>query len=271
MSLVVSLRIPDGIVIAADSLATTQMQFFGKTNIPATCPECRKDIELRDVQMPPVNTPASTFSYAQKLFSFHERFGIGSYGMGIINARTIYYHVKLLEKKLREDGSKVDRVSDAAESVRDYFQSQLREQMPDLDGAPDDFYPLGLQVVGYNDDEAKTMQVQIGKEPKIEPQTGLGCTVGGDLLVVNKLWTIEKEFPQRAVNYGAFSLQDAIDYATFLIDTTADSQRFTSLIPTVGGEVDIALITSLKPFTWIRCKELVKVLEKVNTADALQR
>jgi hypothetical protein len=38
------------------------------------------------------------------------------------------------------------------------------------------------------------------------------------------------------------------------------------MIPTVGGEVDIALITHIgKPvFTWVKYKELIKILEKIN-------
>ena len=62
--------------------------------------------------------------------------------------------------------------------------------------------------------------------------------------------------------YGSFSLKDAIDYAEYLINATANFQRFANTIPSVGGEVDVALITSFRPFVWIKCKELTTRLEE---------
>ncbi len=59
-----------------------------------------------------------------------------------------------------------------------------------------------------------------------------------------------------------FSLQDAIDYAKFLIRTTADYQRFSGRMPTVGGEIDVALITNRHGFRWIAQKSLYQLLEK---------
>lgn len=84
------------------------------------------------------------------------------------------------------------------------------------------------------------------------------CYVTGDLSVVGLLWAN----PQGAnANFGAFSLQDAIDYSKFLIRTTADFQRFSGNMPTVGGEIDIALVTNHRGFRWIAQKELYRKLD----------
>lgn len=56
--------------------------------------------------------------------------------------------------------------------------------------------------------------------------------------------------------FQAFSLQDAVEYAEFIIDSTAKAQRFSRELPTVGGAIDIALITPFDDFTWIKRKEL---------------
>jgi hypothetical protein len=82
------------------------------------------------------------------------------------------------------------------------------------------------------------------------------CT--GDPTVVNMLWP----GGQLTANVVAFSLQDAIDYAKFLIRTTADYQRFSGKWQTVGGEIDIALITNRNGFQWIAQKQLYQILEK---------
>lgn len=62
---------------------------------------------------------------------------------------------------------------------------------------------------------------------------------------------------------GRMTLQDGIDFALFLIQTTVNFQRFTDGIvkdpgtfPGVGGPIDVAVITP-KGFEWIQKKELV--------------
>ena len=57
------------------------------------------------------------------------------------------------------------------------------------------------------------------------------------------------------------TVQDAIDYAEFAINSTAAYQRFSMMIPTVGGDVDVALVTAYTGFKWIKYKELTKILE----------
>lgn len=269
MTLVVSLRIPDGIVLAADSLQTTQATIIpGLQEVKTKCSKCGEEVTLKKIAMPPIQVPMSTSSYAQKLFPFAQRFGAASFGSGIVNKRTIYYHMKILEKSLSSES--IESVSQAAEKILGYFDGQLKDELRqrdmDIDSAPDDFYPFGFQVVGYETDEdvsGKTVEVLIGKQSRKKEIEGIGCTVSGDRQVVTKLWELRDEDPRLATNYGGFSLQDAIDYAEFLIQTTAVHQRFSNMIPTVGGEVDIALITTYSGFKWIKYKQLTEVLEEI--------
>jgi hypothetical protein len=258
LSLVVSLRIPDGIVIAADSLSTAQGTLKVQAQLRVPCPNCKKEFELSDLPLPPMPVPLSTSSFAQKLFPFAGKFGVGTFGMGVVNQRTIYYHMKGLEKR---HVSGVSTITEAAEIIRSYFDEQLSRQVPDLSKAPEDFSPLGFQVVGYDGDENKTIELRIGKKTTVVPYTGLGCTISGDGKVVIKLWELGQKEPSLQHSYPLFSLQDAIDHAEFLIRTTADYQRFTAMMPTVGGAIDIALVTSYHDFTWIKRKRLAEILE----------
>lgn len=269
MTLVVSLRVPDGVVIAADSLQTTQATIIpGLKEYETTCPKCAKQITLREIPGPPIQMPMSTSSYAQKLFPFKEKFGVASFGSGIVNSRTIYYHMKILEKSLSKQS--IDSVSEAADEILDYFDAELKKDLKKrnlkIASAPEEFYPFGFQVVGYETDEdisGKTIEVLIGKQSREKDIQGIGCTVSGDRQVVTKLWELREEDPRLATNYGSFSLQDAIDYAEFLIRTTAIHQRFSNMIPTVGGNVDIALVTTYSGFRWIKFKNLTKILEEI--------
>jgi hypothetical protein len=77
---------------------------------------------------------------------------------------------------------------------------------------------------------------------------------------VQAIWSLQKEHPENQPPYHTFSVQDAIDYAEFLIQTTISHQRFSQTIPSVGGDIDIALVTPFDGFQWIRQKPLGKVL-----------
>ena len=258
MSLVVSLRIPDGVVIAADSLTTLQGQIAFMPQIEISCPKCSQKIKSEN--SPPLMMPTalSTSTYGQKLFCFGENYGIGAFGQSILLGKSVGYLIERLEHETNL--TDLEGVSDLGHILRDRFDKLIHEQIKDIDRAPDDFYPLGFQVAGYDSDEGKTIEVKIGKNSQIVPIIGMGCTFSGAGQVVLKLWELARQEKMQPTNYAAFSLQDAIDYADFLINTTASYQRFALMIPNVGGEVDIALVTPYRKFTWIRRKKLSRII-----------
>ena len=102
----------------------------------------------------------------------------------------------------------------------------------------------------------------IGRKNIKRRRATIGCTIAGDLKVVQKLWEIGKEDQRLKFKYPLFSLQDAIDLSEFLITATGTFQRFANEVPTVGGEVDIALVTPFEGFQWIKRKKLMKTLEE---------
>ncbi len=260
MSLVVSLRIPDGVVVAADSLSTVQHRVELRPEFKTNCPKCKKSIELKD--LPPLQLPMpmalSTSSFAQKLFPLHGRFGIGAFGWSILQERTVGYHIETLQRETKR--ADLEGVTAAAEAVLDRFDALIHAQVEDIASAPDNFYPVGFQVVGYDGQEGKTIEVKIGKKSRLIQHRGLGCTGSGTMHIVSKLWELADKDPSQQAKFPSFSLQDAIDYADFLIRTTASYQRFALMIPNVGGEVDVALVTPYQGFRWIRQKALARAV-----------
>jgi hypothetical protein len=61
--------------------------------------------------------------------------------------------------------------------------------------------------------------------------------------------------PYYQVPWGFFTLQDAIDYARYAVQTTIDSIRFQPRPKTVGGPVDILVIRP-EDTVWVQHKEL---------------
>ena len=258
MRLVVSLRIPDGVVIATDSLSTVQASVARQPEISIPCPKCKEKIELQD--LPPMHMPMptslSTSSFAQKLFPFFRRFGIGAYGVSILSHKTIGHHLQTLARSV--DGSSLAGVTAAAEVVLERFDALLKE---DLKGAdlPDETFPLGFHVDGYDEGVGKTLQINIGKNSRLVPHDKPGCTVGGSTEVARAMWDLGKANPRLQTPYQNLSLQDAIDYAEFLIRTTSSVQRFGLMIPNVGGAIDVALVTPFDGFQWIKRKKLATI------------
>lgn len=140
----------------------------------------------------------------------------------------------------------------------------LNVQYPDRkEKAPDKWIAFGYQIVGYLNSDPVTFEVHFGKnDPTIKPLTDRNsCSVSGETRIVTTLFGLYNAEPAMRPAFEVFSIQDAIDYAEFLISTTSKFQRFTRNMPTVGGEIDIGLVTPFDGFKWIRQKALSKVLE----------
>ena len=80
----------------------------------------------------------------------------------------------------------------------------------------------------------------------------------GEQLILSQLRGLEY-----AIQWGTMTLQDAIDFATLMIQTTSAIQRFSDGInadpgdmPGVGGPIDVAVITPDHGFVWVKKKKL---------------
>ncbi len=93
MTLNVSLRVPDGIVIASDSLSTVHQPLMQKVTVNAKCDSCGQMIEVKDVPAPAISVPASSWPYTQKVFPFLRHFGLAIFGNAFVNNRSMYSHV----------------------------------------------------------------------------------------------------------------------------------------------------------------------------------
>jgi len=257
MSLVVSLRVPDGIILAADSLMTFQTQAVPKEEF-VRCPNCNSKIPHSLISPPPaILSPGS--SNFQKLFCIKKKnIGLGVFGMPFLTGRTIESHIRTLEKKIFENET-VERV---AAKVEEYFRAELNKEVGNIENIPERQFPLGFQLAGYDEQEiniGKTFSIEIGRTSKIEPlhEKGFGCSISGDQRVILKLWKEDPNIPLPMPPFQLLPLQDAIDYAIFLIDTTIKFQKFTPMTPTCGGSIDVAVITPHSGFQWVKKKELV--------------
>jgi hypothetical protein len=65
------------------------------------------------------------------------------------------------------------------------------------------------------------------------------------------------------------SMRDAIDLVYSLVFTTIKSMKFTSQVPTCGGPVEVAVISTDRPFRWVRHKALDSAIGDADEIDVV--
>ena len=262
MTLILSFRTPEGIVIAGDSLSTLTTTGWTGQSVNIDCPSCK---HKHQVNVPTPITPQTTFSYTQKIFPFCKKYGIGTFGTASLLGRSIHFNIQSIENGLKNQNPTFQTVHDVASYVGVEIQKILAEQLilegTSIDLQPVDQYPLGIQVIGYDNDIPKTIETFIGRDVRHRVTETVGYTSSGQSYVINEIQRLYTQ-PLISPALEAFSLQDAIDYVDFLINTTIQYQRFTRVMPNVGGSIDIGLITPFDDFKWVRQKSLDKILER---------
>src|ERR1700722_5503325 len=126
MTLVVSVRIPDGVVLAVDSLSTVGGAFNFAMNADFKCKSCGTSNEVKNIQVPQMAFPISTKSSAQKLVEFKKKYGIAFFGNWFVNKKSMYSQIKSLEAHMNEEIGSVDK---AVEKIVYHFEKELKTEL----------------------------------------------------------------------------------------------------------------------------------------------
>lgn len=227
MSLTVIVWTPTGLVMAADS----------RTTITYTKEEKLGKVSNQDI--------LSDSTY--KLVLLEKcRVGISTYGISHPGGLPVDAHLRIFEE---ERVTPEDRVPEVAEKLQAYFQ----EKFPGMN--------LWFFLIGYREEdkvgiphvynvsvEKKTI-TRVNVQPNGERWPG-GVSRGGATEVVNRLIVAD-----RLPEFSLLPLQDAVDYAIFLIEMTNKVMRFEPGLETVGGPIDVLVITP-KDAYFVQRKEL---------------
>ena len=218
MSIMCSVYVPEGIVLAADSrmMANVMLQTpDGKT----------KQQGMMNVS-----------DNAQKIFLLEKvKVGVSACGAAVINGMLASDFIRRFELEEVFEG---DTVTDVAKKLQSYAYSV--------------FPAANFFVCGYEGEEPFVYDVS--KELKrLNMDNGklrYAASWSGDLFAITRLLNSQ---PPAPVNHALMPLKDAVDYADFLIDTTIKLQRFTMLPKVCGGDVDVLVLTKDDAF-WFRHK-----------------
>ena len=272
MTIAVSLKVNDGLVLATDSASTLiQRNPDGSTGV------------------------LNVYNNADKIFNLRKGLPIGAmtWGSGGIGVESISTLMKDLRRRLSGEESEFEdweikrgsfQVLDVAKRLRDFiYHEKYAPTFQEWSEKP----PLGFAVTGYSSNQSLAEEFQIlmngTDEPDIKPLRGLaesGLTWFGEPEAITRLvlgfgMQLQAVFQTRLGVSGddlakameiirrelaiplvipAMPIQDAIDLAEFLVDSTIQFSRFTPGPATVGGPIEIAAITKHEGFKWIKRK-----------------
>jgi hypothetical protein len=228
MSLAVVVWTPTGLVMAADS----------RTSITYTR-------ENKHGQKSATMDVLTDHTYKLVLLE-RCRVGISTYGVSHPGGLPVDAHLRIFEQ---ERVTPEDCAPEVAEKLQAYFQ----EKFPKMN--------LWFFVVGYREEDKvsipyvynvnveKNAITRVNVQPNGERWPG-GVSRGGATDIVNRLIAAD-----RLPEFGLLPLQDAVDYAIFLVEVTTKAMRFEPGIDTVGGPIDVLVITPKEAF-FLQRKEL---------------
>ena len=203
MSVIATVFIPEGIVMAADSRVTG---FRANKN---------------------GNVDKYSLSdNGQKVFLLRKRtVGISSCGDAEINNQTIADFIREFEiLHIKED----DSVKEIADNLRVFLHQKKKDAN------------CMFCVAGYDEDEQKIFCVN-GESTQINVgDSKFAATWNGD---IDHLTSLINGEPRMEFDWQHMYLKDGIELAEFMIDVNCKAQRFSAGIATCGGPIDILLIT----------------------------
>jgi hypothetical protein len=231
MSLVVTVYVPSGIVMAADSrmnaMRTERREEGGTKSVLqqqiVLSDNANKIIELRKVTA-----------------------GMSVYDSHMIANQPIESHIQRFESEVLDPEDDIDAVADKFMAF--FHENHPKERVG--------FHVAGYRtqgkarvpvvLVGHTTRETEVRRVNLNEKGDVQ----YGVVRAGDTAIANRL--IDKaSLPL----FSAMTLQDAVDYAVHLIRTTIETMRFEPRFPSVGGPIDV-LVVRPDGMQWVQRKEL---------------
>ena len=256
MTMNVSVRVPDGIVLASDSLASSVVAVQQQIPVAMKCQNCGHDNPPGLVLAPPIGVPGSSTPLATKIF-YIGNFGLTFFGASSINGRSLFNHVMFYRTTEYKDDLKLEEI---AKGLAKMLTNAIKVD-PALKNAPQGSNVGGFQISGYDKEDidiGRTIVAQLntGQDPLCQTVHEYGVTVTGYQEIAKRLCANAAGAPAQQ-GLARMTIPDAIDYARFLVQTTSDYHRFADTVPTVGGPTEIALITKWIGFRWVERKKIL--------------
>lgn len=258
MSLGIVVTTEEGIVLAAESLGTlisreTQQlsadcsKCGTKVKPNMACPSCGEVIgPVPDLTR---TTPSTHTYHCQKLFQLNKYTGLIIVGNPHIGRKKVQHIVN--EYKIWQE--KNGRSNGYAEETVDAWK-EFCESNDVYDGHNGD---TQLVFSGIKDSDSPAAFIQSiilhNENVNYSSVSSSGIMVAGVHEILDKMFG---EGNIRNYPVKDFPLQDAVEFAEFLLQTQIGVDKYTNRIPRLGGHIDIAIVHPSAGFKWVQVKEL---------------
>lgn len=258
MTISISIKINDGVVLASDSASTVSSP-QGVLNV---------------------------YNAANKIFNLRKGLPIGAITWGLGNIG--HASIETVAKDFRAEAwDALDptnyTMEEVAEEFATYVYDRYREVFEDVDQTPG----LGFMVVGYpsGGDLAEEFLIRIGEGGREGPERArereeVGLTWNGEVEPITRLHFglsnttgnilqdalgLDDDRTEQVINHlmeeqrvplvvPSMPIQDAIDLGKFLVDFVVRFSRYRPGHQTVGGPIEIAAVTKHEGFRWAQRK-----------------
>jgi hypothetical protein len=234
MSFVVTVYVPEAIVMASDSRQTLTLK--GK-----------------------VETVNSDFTY-KTFLQPNQQVGVSTFGQAVLGGVSVQSRLERFAEEMVDEEDDVEAV---AHKLVSHLHGKYRQ-------ADTGFYVAGYKREGrasvphvYYCHVKKNLVQRRNVNPKTSEVT-YGATWAGQVDVITRLLKAKQvvgpdgqlvEIAGARINWHLMNVQDAIDFAIYAVRTTIDTMRFEARPKNVGGPIDVLLITA-QGSRWIQRKEL---------------
>jgi hypothetical protein len=263
VTIVASVKVRDGLVLATDSV--TQISYPGQPGQPPQW--------------------AKAYANARKLFQFRgTAIGAVTWGLGNLGPRSVEQLVLEFVRNdlfdIFDDDGGSPTVTQLAASFFEYVAGAYNEQLVDvpIEQAP----AMGFLVAGYSHDSPFAQEREFVLPWDTQPREIRAPAVSGsswpgvDAPFV-RLWNgLDPEIRTRLVEagvaedvvksaadpaqmyavYDGMPVQDAIDFAVFIVRTTIGYTTFIPGVPSCGEPLQVAAILPDQGFEWIARPDL---------------
>jgi hypothetical protein len=207
---------------------------------------------------PPHTVSITSSDSARKLFLTPDRIGISAFGVASVNGAPI---AGVIESFIVEHlAGKSLPPKETADALLQHFSGIGVQQ-------DSSFHVAGYRATGGAlSQEVLFVRLSDGSVTQLNPPDQQNANWGGEIDVFQRLLNNvalldpgggpPTPLPFFGVPFQWFTLQDAIDFAGYAMRATIDTMRFQAREKTVGGPVDVLVITPGEA-KWIARKELV--------------
>jgi hypothetical protein len=238
MSLIISVYVPEGIVLAGDSRLT--LNWTNKT------------------QTGEQNNSITTSDSYTKIYSLANKFGLGVFGEVFVNEINICGSINQFVQENIDKNTTIDEIP---ERLIHFFGEKFN-------------YPVThFYLVGYKMEDGISVPhtYSIALAEKSYRRSNFendyiinGANWGGEIEVLSRILLTVKmqrgdewaEVADNAIPWNFMTLQDAVDFGVYAVRTTIDTMRFQQKEKTVGGPIDVLVIQPQLEPVFIQKKQL---------------